>query len=134
MDIKEIFDFSIELFERMIIAHNDAKSIEINKGGDGKVFVHCGDKEYINPNLVSFSKQQEIIQLCQFLKLYPNLTDQDLENILNCNKLKFTFLKEVVGSIPNFVDEARNHEDYKYIPYTYLNTLFFADNVNNVDR
>lgn len=126
MDIEQIFNLTVELIETVDIAHKEAKNIKIDLGGEFSNFVLCDDKEYVHPKYLTFEQQREIIQLCQFVKMHKSITNEELSEILKGHVSKFNFLKEVVEAIPNFVEEARLHDDYKYMPYTYFNIKYFS--------
>ena len=121
-----------ELKTRISFAKEEAKGIKINLKAAGLHFVHYNKKEFVHPNYISFDKQLEIIQLGKLLRKHQDITEEDLYELLNQDDSEFKFLAEVVSTIPNFIEEARGHEDDKYLPYTYFNKVLFSSKAENV--
>ena len=117
MTDKEVFDLAQELLGHMDIAAKEAKGLKINPGDSEFVFVHIGNKEYVNPKYLSFVDHYKIVQLGKFLRNNPDVDDKVLKRILTLNKSRFSILIDVCEKINNLVQEIKSHDDEKYIPY-----------------
>lgn len=127
MDCKRVFDLSVELIERMDIAHKEAQFIHMGEGDRDLFFIHDGDRELVNPRYLSFEKHCEIVQLSKFVRQCRDIDSESLKKILGMNKTKFQFLIEVESVVPNLVEEIRGHEDEKYISYLYAANKMFSN-------
>ena len=83
-------------------------------------FVHIGEKEYVNPKYLSFEDHFKIVHLCKLVRENPDMTNQDLEELLNMCVGRFKILIDVHDEVPNLVDEIRHHDDEKYVSYLYF--------------
>ena len=132
MDAKRVFDLAVDLIERINVAHEEATMININKGDEDLFFVHDGDKEFVNPKHLSLSKHCEIKQLSNFVRLYRDIDEENLDLILNMNKTKFQFLIEVKSVVPNLVEEIRSRNDERYVSYLYATNKMYPNKENNL--
>lgn len=120
MTTEELFAYAEELYGRMKLAGKEAAELKtMNIEEPGIYFVHCGDKEYVNPKLLPFENHFMIVQFGEFIRLNKNLRYQDILKILNQNENMFSFLKDVLYVMPNIVEEARRKHDEKFLSYMY---------------
>ena len=127
---ESVFDLLPELTERMAEATIQAHLIRGIKCDNEFYFIHIGDKEYVNPQYLSFEDQFKIIEFVRFLKEHPNLNNRTLKEIFAQGD-KFYLLKDVYKTIPNILCEARSHDDEKYIPYLYFGLKQTCKNMLN---
>lgn len=130
MTYEKLFNLAEELLERMEIAKKEAQDIKMNACDYGFYFVHCGDKEYVNPKYLSFENHCKIVQLCKFLNDHKKITNDDLIKILKMNKSRFEILIEVYEVVPNLADLARMKNDEKFISYLYAGNKFNTKELN----
>ena len=120
MTTEDKFAYCEELYGRMKIAEKEAAGIKTMQVEEpGLYFVHIGDKEYVNPQLLPFEKHFMIVQFGEFIRLHNNLRYQDVLKILNQNESMFSFLLDVLDVMPNIVEEARRNHDEKFLSYMY---------------
>lgn len=62
----------------------------------------------LNPKYISNKQYFQIAQFYNFLKENPNLTNEDILEILNSNN-KFSFLRKLDKLIPDFYEELKLH-------------------------
>lgn len=134
MTDQKIFDLAQELLEHMDVAKQEAEGLKINPADSEFVFVHIGDKEYVNPKYLSFVDHYKIVQLGKFLRNNPSVDDEILTKVLSLNKERFSILIEVQNNVPNLVQEIKAHDDEKYISYLYFGIKFgqHKENIINV--
>lgn len=119
MSNEKLFNLIEELLEKMEMANEEAKNLEIFKGDVDFPFIHVGEAEYVNPKYLPFEYQVQIIALNRFVKQH-NLKQEDLNKILSMCKTRFAVLIDVNKTIPNLVKEIKTHKDEKFIPYFYF--------------
>lgn len=108
-----------ELLAKMKKAKNEANNLKMNPSDKGLRFVHIENKEYVNPEFLSFAKQLEIVELREFLMQYEEVHEEELKKIFSLYQTEFEFLSEVMGLIPNFIHEIKKHDE-KYIAYSFI--------------
>ena len=62
----------------------------------------------LNPKYISHKEYFQVAQFYNFLKENPNLTNDDITEILNSNN-KFSFLRKLDKLIPDFYEELKLH-------------------------
>ena len=132
MTSKELFNLTQDLVEIIEIAKIEARSIKMPNCEKEFRFVHCGDKEYINPKYISFEAQCQIIQLGKFVKMYPTITNEDLAMILIENRSNCGIMLDAFNTIPNFVEEARSHKEEKHLLFLYFGIKQTIEKENNL--
>ena len=133
MTSEKIFEYAQELIGYMDIAQKEAEGLKMNPGDSEFIFVHIGNKEYVNPKYLSFVDHYKIVQLGKFLRNNPSVDDEALTQILSMNKSRFSILIEVQKVIPNLVQEMRTHKDEKFISYLYFGIKFGAQKENSIN-
>lgn len=118
--MEEIFAYVEELYGRIKFARMEANKMK-NKQIEttGMYFVHCEDKEYINPELLPFEQHFMLVQFGDFIRMNNKLRYQDILKILNQNKSMFEFFIDAMFVVPNIVNEARKNSDEKFLSYMY---------------
>ena len=122
MTNEEIKTLADELLTNMQIAKLEAVNLKMNPSDKGLRFVHIENKEYINPEQLTFEKQLRLIKLKEFLDKHTNIQEEEMRAILNSQEIEFEFLKEVADLIPNFVNGIRKHDE-KYMSYMYVGLI-----------
>ena len=118
--MEETFAYMEELYGRIKIANAEANELKNKQIEEtGMYFVHCGDKEYVNPKLLSFEHHFMLVQFGDFIRTNNKLRYQDILKILNQNKRMFDFYIDVMFVVPNIVNEARKNSDEKFLSYMY---------------
>ena len=72
----------------------------------------------INSKYLSNKEYFQIVEFYEFLKENPDLTDDEIREILNSNN-KFSFLRKVDQAVPNMFEELRDH-GVMYIAVSYV--------------
>lgn len=133
MTNEKLFDLTDELLDKMEIAKEEAKELKMQIGDKDFPFVHIEEKEYVNPKYLPFEYQIQIIALTRFVKEH-NIKQEDLNKILSMCKTRFSVLIDLNKTIPNLVQEIKNHKDEKFIPYFYFglkNTIEKENEIKN---
>ena len=133
MTNEKLFDLTEELLERMEFAKEEAKELKMQIGDKDFPFVHVGEKEYVNPKYLSFEYQIQIIALNRFVKEH-NIKQEDLNKILSMCKTRFSVLIDLNKTIPNLVQEIKNHKDEKFIPYFYFGLKNTIEKENTIQK
>ena len=132
MTNETLFNLTEELQQRIEIAKQNAKRLEVKSGDIHFPFVHIGDKEYINPKYLPFEYQLQIIQLGEFLREHCEIKQEDLNKILTRCKTRFAVLVDVNRVVENLVKEFRLNKDEKHVPYLYFGLKQNKENNINV--
>ena len=132
MTNEKLYDLTQELQQRIEIAKQDAKGLEVKSGDMLFPFVHVGDKEYVNPKFLPFEYQFQIIQLGEFLKEHREVKQEDLNKILTMCKTRFAVLVDVNKVVENLVREFRANTDEKHVPYLYFGLKQNKENNINI--
>lgn len=130
----KLFDLTYELLDAMEEAIENSKDLEVAKADMVFAFVHAGDKEYVNPNYISFEDQQKLIQLKKFVKKHPELSDVDLKQMFWLFKTEFAFFIEVQNVIPNLIAEINAHKDDKHLAYLYFGLKQTIEKENEIKK
>lgn len=123
MTTEELFNYVNELIEMVAVARVEAQNLKVPEGWEKSVFIHIGDKHYVNPKIVPFQLHCEIVQLCKFVRAHKDLTEEDLRKILSKNKFYFGGLLKVQKKIGNLIQEIYLKDEEKHVPFLYGNIL-----------
>ena len=86
MENEKLFDLVEELIEMVKVARLEATDLNVPVGWEKSVVLRIGEKQYVNPKIVPFQLQCEIIQLSKFVRAHKELTEDELHQILVTNK------------------------------------------------
>ena len=105
MEIEERKKLVVELYKKMKFAKLQAETKE-NVNKDDLFLKPKGAR--INPKYLSDKEYFQIAQFYTFLKENPNLTDEEIREILNCNN-KFSFIRKLDSKTPDLFSELKLH-------------------------
>ena len=123
MTNEKLFDLVEELIEMVKVARLEATDLNVPLGWEKSVVLHIGEKQYVNPKIVPFQLQCEIIQLCNFVRAHKELTEDDLHQILITNKFYLGELLKVQKKVGNLIQEIYCKNEEKHVPLLYANIL-----------
>lgn len=83
----------------------DFKNVDFGK----QVFVNHIDEGMINPKYISFNQYQQIVHFYKFLEMNTHLTDLEIKELLNSKFCKFSFLRKLIKTVPNFIQELKQN-------------------------
>ena len=108
MENEERQKLVVELYKKMQFAKFQAETQDIqDKKQKESVYVHNSELK-INPKYLSNKQYFQIAQFYVFLKENPDLTDEEIREILNCNN-KFSFIRKLDSKIPDLFSELKLH-------------------------
>lgn len=61
------------------------------------------------PLKITKTQMDQLVALHNFVKIHNELTQEDLNELLNLHKHKFKFLVELNNMLPDFLDELKDH-------------------------
>ena len=73
----------------------------------------------INSKYLSNKEYFQIVEFYEFLKENPNLTNDEIREILNSNN-KFSFLRKLDQTVPDLFEELKDH-GVMYVAVSYVN-------------
>ena len=95
----------VKLYNKMRFAKFQAE-VKENKDNNSLFVKPVGYT--LNPKYISHKEYFQVAQFYNFLKENPNLTNEDIREILNSNN-KFSFLRKLDKLIPDFYEELKLH-------------------------
>ncbi|MBE7076454.1 MAG: hypothetical protein E7374_01005 [Clostridiales bacterium] len=101
-----------------------SKSVVRKDMRKGILFVPYYGVTGLNPDCISGEEFQQIMFLSQFLKCYPKVNDDNIDEVLNSKHFKFKFLRKLHSMIPDMVEKIRENgpksvaEEYAHLVYT----------------
>ena len=95
----------VELYKKMQFAKFQAE-VKENTNKDDLILKPKGAR--INPKYISDKEYFQIAQFYVFLKENPDLTDEEIREILNHNN-KFSFIRKLDSKIPDLFSELKLH-------------------------
>lgn len=134
MTNEKLYNLTYELLDLMENAIENAENLKVSEADMVFAFVHAGDKEYVNPNYISFEDQLKLIQLKNFVKKHPELSDEDLKQIFWLFKTEFAFFIDVQNVIPNLIAEINAHKDDKHVAYLYFGLTQTKDRETSMQK
>ena len=105
MEKEERINLVVKLYKKMQFAKFQAETQD--RSDKDNLFLQ--PKGYrINPKFLSKKQYFKIAQFYVFLKENPDLTDEQIKEVLNSNN-KFSFLRKLDSLIPDFFEELKLH-------------------------
>ena len=94
----------VELYKKMQFAKFQAST---KKAGD-KDDLFLKQETKLNPKYISDGEYFQIAQFYMFLKENPNLTDEEIREVLKSNR-KFSFIRKLDSRTPDLFSELKLH-------------------------
>lgn len=95
----------VELYKKIKFAKLQAQTRHLDNKDD--LFLKPKGMR-LNPKYISEKEYFQIAQFYVFLKENPDLTDEEIREILNCNN-KFSFIRKLDIKIPDLFSELKLH-------------------------
>jgi len=95
----------VNLYQRVQFAKQVQSKFERSSVEDD-LFIKLGG--FSTPKNLARDKYFQIAQFYNFLKENPDLTDEEIREILNCNN-KFSFIRKLDSKIPDLFSELKLH-------------------------
>ena len=122
MDKKRLI---IELLNGFKQAKDKAKRTKLNIDKSNKqVFVQS--ETGINPRYISDEHYFQIVEFYNFLQENPDLTTNEIREVLKGKTLKFAFLRKLDQLIPDLFDELKQHGPGSIATH-YVNFIYFKN-------
>ena len=106
MNTQELID---ELRLQMKEAQDKAREIKLNIQNEGNSpCIKLQGRTFFDSDYISFEEHLQIVELEKFLLKHNDLNDRDLRFIFGGNVFYFSFLEELLNSIPGLAKAIRN--------------------------
>lgn len=105
MENEERQKLVVELYKKIKFAKLQAQTRHLDNKDD--LFLKPKGMR-LNPKYISEKEYFQIAQFYMFLKENPDLTDEEIREILNCNN-KFSFIRKLDSKIPDLFSELKLH-------------------------
>lgn len=105
-------------------------SFSEREAGDA-VFVQRKEESFINPKYLKLINYFEIMGLEEFAKENQELTQENLDEILEFKKVDFAFLRELNNSIDNMLEELNKH-GAKAVAIIHVNNMLYPKQENSI--
>ncbi len=83
------------------------------------------------PLTVTKHQMDQLVALSNFIKIHPEFTQEDLNELLNAKPLKFKFLREVNTMLPDMLEELRDHGPGSVACY-YANRMHINEQIDKI--
>ncbi|MBQ8615525.1 MAG: hypothetical protein IJ415_03055 [Clostridia bacterium] len=116
---------SEELAEYLKQAERKAKIVKLEErvGGD-EMFVQIKEETFLNPKYISVIEYFQIFKLESFVKIYNELTNENLDCLLQQKFEEFAFLRKLNNSVDDLLDMLKIH-GAKSVAIMYVNELLY---------